>query len=309
MDQERKIKKALEHTFNEVGLQNMEKSIRKSKFDVLQKSHDSIHQFVYLASCCTPAGRKVSWHSKSAFLTYQWEVFQSAHRSFLEATAGYYNAAYTLLRNTLELLLKGAFWECLAHKQFRENAQIIKKKKVRIGDEQRSILDWFEDIFRLKPSIKDGFEKNSASIYDKISPLTKEPELKNLIPPLKLIVKQLSHWQVFEPIPNPTERIYGIYGSLSADVHVIPDKTDLGRRLMEGADLFEVTVIPRELNKFSHLLHTVMDTSVVVELSILGDWVQQDGGVKQKLKERLYVLEKDLQLPYASIKIRELLEV
>ena len=82
-----------------------------------------------------------------------------------------------------------------------------------------------------------------------------------------------------------------------------PDKIDLGRRLIEGKDLFEVTIIPKELNKFCKMLHKVMDIGVVVELSILSDWAQQNGGVKQKLKERLHVLEKDLQLPYASLKV------
>lgn len=304
MRQHRKIKKAFEHTSNEVGLQNIEKSIKKGRFEDLQKSHDSIHQFVYLASCCTPTGRKVTWHSKSAFLVYHWEVFHSAHRSFIEATAGYYNVAYTVLRNTLELLMKGAFWECLAHQKFRDNAQIISMNKVKIEGVKRSLIDWFEDIFTLKPLIKEEFERTSASIYDKIFPITEESELKKLIPSLKQIIKQLSEWGIFEPIPNPTEKIYRIYSHLSADVHVTPDKIDLGRRLIEGKDLFEVTIIPKELNKFSKMLHNVMDIGVVVELSILSDWVQQDGGVKQKLKERLYVLEKDLQLPYASLKVR-----
>jgi len=71
-----------------------------------------------LAPTCLPSTTEVRWLQKSAFLTYHREAFYQAHRSFLEALAGYYNAGYALLRNTQELMIKGAFWECLAHEDF-----------------------------------------------------------------------------------------------------------------------------------------------------------------------------------------------
>jgi len=78
---------------------------------------------------------------------------------------------------------------------------------------------------------------------------------------------------------------------------VVPDKTDIGRRLLKEKELFETTIIPEELNKFCGVLHKVMDIGVVIELSILSDWIEQNKDVK----------EKDLQLSYASLKIKNLI--
>jgi hypothetical protein len=120
-----RLEEAFNHILKEIGILNIIKSLRKGKFKKLQEAHDSIHEFIYLAPICCP--KQANWHSKSAFLTYHWEAFHLAHRAFLEALSGYYNTAYILLRGTLELLLKGAFWECLAHKKFRDKADVIKK--------------------------------------------------------------------------------------------------------------------------------------------------------------------------------------
>ncbi len=51
-----------------------------------------------------------------------------------------------------------------------------------------------------------------------------------------------------------------------------------------------------------------MDIGVVIELSILSDWIEQNEDVKKRLKERLPVIEKDLQLHYASLTIRDLVK-
>lgn len=305
MSEQRKIKKAIDHILGEVGLERIEESIKKGPFEDLQKAHDSVHEFVYLASLCFPSGGKISWHSKSAFLTFHLEAFDLAHRSFLEALAGYYNAAYSLLRNTLELLLKGVFWECLAHKKFRDKSEVIKKCTVKIGNDKKTLLNWFEDIFKLDPSIEKTFEKTSASIFDKISPIPEDPQLKRLFPPLKKVIEQLSEWSILAPVPPDT--VYSVYSDLSADVHVIPDKTDIGRRILKEKDFFEITIIPEELSKLSSLLHKVMDIGIVIELNILSDWIQQNGFIKDKIKERLILIEKDLQLSYASLKIKNLI--
>lgn len=119
-----RIKGALNHTLKELEILNTIKSLEKGKYEKLQEAHDSIHEFIYLAPVC--CSKQANWHSKSAFLTYHWEAFHLAHRSFLEALTGYYNAAYILLRGTLELLLKGAFWECLVIKSFEIKLRLLK---------------------------------------------------------------------------------------------------------------------------------------------------------------------------------------
>lgn len=222
-----------------------------------------------------------------------------AHRAFIEALAGYYNAGHILLRSTLELLLKGAFWECLAHKEFRENAEILNKEK-------RSLLDWFND--KIKPEVEREFEEISTAIFDKTAPIFEDRELQKLIPDIKTIIAQLDRWGILDPIPKPVEKVYGgIYRELCKEVHVIPDKTDIGRRLLQQKDLFEITIMPRELNKFLETLHKIMDVGIVIELNILSDWIERDGEVKARLKERLPTI-KDLELKYSFICLQKRIE-
>lgn len=202
------FKEAFNHTLKELEIPNLLDSIRKSDTEKLVGAHDSIHEFIFLAPSLFPSNKSVSWHQKSAFLTYQFDVFYTAHRALIEALAGYYNAGYTLLRNTLELLLKGAFWECLAHKKLRENAEILSRKKRKVYGKERSLIDWFNDLLRLHPEIENEFEEMSAAVFDKVSPIFEDKELRKLIPNLKIIIVQLDEWKVLNPILNPVETIY-----------------------------------------------------------------------------------------------------
>jgi hypothetical protein len=298
MAEERALREAFNHILAELGIFNIQISVREANLDRLAKAHDSIHELMYLAPLCLSS--RASWHRRSAFLTYHFEAFFAAHRALIEALAGYYNAAYTLLRNTLELLIRGAFWECTAHKRFRENAGVLRKKakKMKINGREVSILDFFNDAFKLKPEKEEELEAVSGGIFDMLAPIFEDKELRRLIPDLRTIVEQLESWGILHPIPNPVETIYeGIYGELSKDVHVIPDRTDIGRRLLRGENLFETVVIPEELDKFLELLREVMDVGVVVELNILSEWIELDGEVRARLRERLPVL-KNLELSY-----------
>ena len=133
-------------------------------FESLQKAHDAIHEFMLLAPLSVPSKIDTTgWHRKSAFLTYQWEAFHHAHRSLIEALCGYYNVAFILLRATFELLIRGAFWECLSHKTFRDNSQVLDNDK-----QGKAIKGWLNSIFEAAPNIEEEFEQISASIYDKI---------------------------------------------------------------------------------------------------------------------------------------------
>jgi len=299
------LSKALSHIFEEVGFTKMRISL-ENNFKEIQKAHDSIHEFIYLAPLCLPSTAKVSWHQKSAFLTYHFQAFDQAHRSFLELLAGYYNTSYILLRTVLELLLKGAFWECLAHKKFRDSADVIKKKaSVKIGYFPKTILDWLNDVITQKPSIKKELEEVSAAIFDKVSPIFEDSTLRKLIPQTKVIIEQLADWEILDSISEPLEKVYSLYSDLSSEVHVIPDKTDIGRRLLSERDLFESDFMPEELKEFTTIFHKVMDIGIVIELNVLSDWISQNGKTKAKLKKRLATI-KDLELKFSSEKLETL---
>jgi len=295
------LNEALSHTRKEIGLPNIRTSV-KSNYEIIRKAHDSVHEFMYLASVCLPSQTNVSWHSKSAFLTYQWEAFHQAHRSFLEALSGYYNSAYVLLRSTLELLVKGAFWECVAHESFRERATLLNKGR----GKGNSINDWIDVLIEQEPLVKKDLEETSAAIFDKIAILFRNRQFQRQfvrMTSLPVIMGQLIAWRVID-IPNASDVIYeNLYRVLSKDVHVVPDATDMGRRLLAEMDFMEIEVIPDELTKYMKTLHELIDIGIVIELNILRDWIEL--GDKARLKERLATLE-DLGLKYSVRKLKTL---
>jgi hypothetical protein len=297
---------AFYHVFKELEILNILESLRVGGSEAL-KAHDSVHEFMLLASLVPRDPQQVAWHQKSAFLTYLWEAFHSAHRATIEVLAGYYNAGFTLLRNTLELLVKGAFWECLAHEKFRDNARVLDEDQQK--DRKRgSIKDWIDELIKRRPSIREEMEQTSASIFDKVATVFEDEDLQRevvRVPTFSTIVRQVIEWKIID-IPDAYNAIYrDLYNRLSKDVHVIPDKTDIGRRLLEEEDFLAVRIIPQELGKFVETLRMVMDIGIVIESNILINWLQREEA-RPEVKERLAAI-KDLGLKLSSEKLRGLL--
>jgi hypothetical protein len=296
------LESAYRHTIEELGSDNIKPSFR-AEFENLQKAHDAIHEYMLIAPMLFPsqAGAETDWHRKSAFFTNHWEAFNHAHRSLIEALCAYYNVAFILLRATLELLIKGAFWECLSHKEFRENSHVLDHSK-----EGREIKKWLGAIFEKFSEVEEEFERVSASIYDKISLRVEDREFR---PSTRTIVRQLDQWDIFNPIPKAEEWIYeGIYGRLSADVHVIPDRTDIGQRLIaESSEIFHQELVPNVLHEYANSLHEVMDLAIVIELNIVADYIKKYDEVKANLKKRLDSLEQ-LGLAYSVKRVKQLLD-
>ncbi len=272
------------------------------EFDILQKAHDTIHKFMFLAPLCFPTddAHEVRWENKSAFLIYHWEICHHAHRSLIEALCTYYNVAFILLRTTLELLLKGAFWECMSHRRFRDNSPILDD-----SSHGKEIKDWLRMLFGVSPNIEKELEQTSAEIFDKVGRRIEDPAF---CPSVKTLVRQLDQWGIFNPMTNSTKVVYErFYSSLSADVHAVPDRTDIGRRIAsEELDLFEQIIVPALLREYATTLHEVMDVAIVIELNILQDLIQRFESARLKLSERLTVMEQ-LGLNYAPMRARELL--
>jgi hypothetical protein len=243
----------------------------------------------------------IDWQRRSAFLIYHWEIFHHAHRSLFEVLCGYYNVSFALLRTTLELLVKGAFWECLSHRRFRENAQVL------INDPAgKRIKKWLHATFKQAPAVEEALDRNSASIYDKLGPVMEEREYR---PSFRTIVRQLEEWGIFNPLTDAEDQIYeGIFRRLSADVHVVPERTDIGRRLAVGiSDISEQILLPDTLREYSSLLHKLMDLAIVIELNIAKDLVEEYDEVKTNLKSRSPTFEQ-LGLGRSLERVKQFLE-
>ena len=84
----------------------------------------------------------------SAFYIYHTDATFFSLRALREALCSYYGAAGSLLRNACEAILRGTFWECLAHRRYREHAAVLAepKQKRKIDGSRRNVLDWMNDV-------------------------------------------------------------------------------------------------------------------------------------------------------------------
>ncbi len=88
----------------------------------------------------------------SAFALYEIETIHLLQRAYMEALCCYYGAGHLMLRSSLEALSRGAFWEGMAHKIFRDRADIIRHVGgVKIDGYTRRLHDWFADVFAHAP--------------------------------------------------------------------------------------------------------------------------------------------------------------
>jgi len=286
---------AVSHTLAEISLESIKKSL-SMMYRKAAKSHNAIHQFILVAPKLFPSPplprKGKEWHKNSAFLTYHWEAFHSAHRSFHEAVLGGYNAAFILLRATLELLIRGAFFECLAHKKFRDTSKWLDKEF-----HAAKLKRFIEDVIKLRPSIEQDLETISVAIYDKLEPVIDEPEFRV---PVKTMVMQLEKWGILRGVKNPSQTIWDLYQILSKDVHVLPDRTDIGKALLYAPkDLFKTPkLLRKQLAEYLHALKEVMDIGIIVELNIL-----RDNLVKyEQAKDYVGRLLRDREFRYLELK-------
>ena len=235
------------------------------------------------------------FHRHSAFYIYHTDAMFFARRALREAVCSYYGAAGSLLRSACEAILRGAFWECLAHKRYRDHAGIVgePKRKRKIEGIQRNVLDWMNDVFQKDLHSEVTLEEESGAIFDRISALFKNKVLLLAVPPLKTMVEQLNAWKMFEPLPDAVSEIYSeVYGPLCEDTHLIPDKTMMGRLMVGGRNpstLFEPS--QEEFSRFLDLLQRVAEVGALVMLNVLEDDARTDGSLRAEIASRQRVAE------------------
>jgi hypothetical protein len=120
------------------------------------------------------------------------------------------------------------------------------------------------------------------------------------------MIGQLEEWKIIDAMPNPSKTVYKFYNELSADIHVVPARTDIGRRLLSQKDLFETEIIPSELTSYMKFLSQVIDIAIIIEFNIMKDWVLANDSIKNKLKDRLSALE-GLGMKYSVKKLRKII--
>lgn len=243
----------------------------------------------------------------SAFYLYHAEAVFASRRALREALCSYYGAAGALLRGAYEAILRGAFWDCLAHQRYRDHAEVVGKQKRTIEGIPRNILNWLSDVFQAAPQIQAQLEKQSGAIFDCISPLFEKRVLRRVLPPLRTMVEQLSAWKMFEPITDSVSEVYDrVYSSLCLDTHLIPDKTMMGRLMVAGKDpstIFEPS--QEEFDRFLTLFCCVAEIGALVMLNLVEDDAHADEDLRARVASILPTAE-DAGLSRVALRLRGL---
>jgi hypothetical protein len=219
------------------------------------------------------------FYEKSAFFVCQYEAGNLALRSLCDAICGSYIGASILLRSVLELDLKGAFYQCLTEEKYFSNAEILMKDR-----KGKKLLGFLEDLFDYSPATKLDLERASIGIFDKLESVIVRREYQ-VLP--SVIFRQLQAWDLFEPITNPKKTIYDtLYSELSGDVHVMLDRTDLGKFLLKDPEsCFNVPQVdPQFLQEYLDNLRDVMDAGVVLTFNMLKGNLK-DRKIKDSLRQ------------------------
>ncbi len=262
------------HIMKELKVEEIKCSI-EIEFESFAQAHNSIHQLMSLLPNLFPNGLELPFRRHTSYLVYHWEIFDLAHRSCLDALATYYNAAFILLRSTIELIIRGAFLDCLAHSRFRNKALTMDRSKE--GINLKGFLNY---LARNHPEIANEMERNSVVILDKTSFLD-----NTYWPSVHSMLGQLVEWGIMDGIDDPERNIYGTYGRLNAEVHVMPDNTDIGKILVnEGKPFERRKAVLKSLKGYLEVLHMVMDVAMVVSLNITRDNIEEYDSVRDNLR-------------------------
>jgi hypothetical protein len=307
MNEERGLLKRLVADLN-LDVSNLEATVECVSVETIEMAglvQSSLAEFNSLVLSHSPC----SFDRHSAFCMYHIDATFFSRRALREAVCCYYGAAGGLLRSASEAILRGAFWECLAHKRYRSRAAIAgePKRKPKIEGTRRNVFDWLEERFEVLPQLEAPLEKESGGIFDIVTPLFENKLLLPAVPSLKMMVEQLSAWKIFEPMADPVAEIYGgLYGWLCEDTHLIPGKTMMGRLIVAGKDpsaLFEPS--QEEFGRFLGLLRRVAEIGALTVLNVLEDDARSDETLRTKIAAMEPIAER-ISLPQVVQRIQTL---
>jgi len=232
-----------------------------------------------------------------AYLLFLEEAHFLARKSNLDALSAHYSAAFISLRSVLELIIKGAYYQCLCNPLLRNSLSSFRQntKKEKFNNFVKELNNTI---------VSENLQKNSAGLYDEF---TKGGINGIDLPSFHSMLKDLEKIEMLKGIENSIHTIYNeLYRPLSDFVHVHPNKTDTGITLLAGLDIFEdKKIIKTALLGYMATLHKVMDVSIVLTLNILKELLQNEK-VKEKVRNHLTdeVLFSDLK--YAKEHMYEL---
>jgi hypothetical protein len=295
-------------TFSEINFANIIESLKKVNVNLMKTILVNLVWANNIAKHFLN-DEKVIGERSILLVMYSPQAGDLIFKSLFEALTGYYSFAYIPLRGSLEAIINGAYYECLAHKKFRNNPKIPEQNK----KGEYTLKGVINEIIKKNPKAEYEFEKFSLSLFNFINEVLEIKmfnERRVSIPTYPEKVKHLEIWKILEPIPNPIEKWREIYDRLSKGAHIFPIYTEVGMRFphrwVEKSG--KVIVIPEKLNKILELIREVVDIMIVINLNFSAEYIKNNSKVKKELQNWLTSTERGLSLEFTSKIIRELLE-
>jgi hypothetical protein len=165
---------------------NLEAAVERVSVEAIEMAGAVQSSFAEFNSLMSGALPEI-FHRHSAFFIYHIDAVFLSRRALREAICSYYGAAGSLLRSACEAILRGAFWECLAHKRYRDRAPIVgeRKRTRKIEGTRRNVLNWMNDVFLAGPQLEPLLETESGAIFDRISTLFESKVPHPAVPKLR----------------------------------------------------------------------------------------------------------------------------
>lgn len=218
-------------------------------------------------------------------------------------------SVFSILRTCLELLCRGAFYDGIAKANLRKGCKLIHGRTTNeIDGEKRSIRGLFDELLRHDSDLFDRFEENSGGVLDKLSPFMDCKPYRSMFPNFRETVEQLSAWGHFRPIADPTNLVYEGYRLLSQPVHGSIGSLDIGRRMLNGEDLFEQPKVngphlEHYLTHFSQLL----DVGLVLTLNLMASDPAVPDTKTTLCRVMSHMLYDEIETPYFRQRVTELM--
>ncbi len=218
------------------------------------------------------------YQKHGAFLAYLHQAMDLLRSSVLHAFSFRYVAAIILLRSALETCLRGAFFNSLAIREYRNQKGCIDiKRRIRKDGKITSIQFrqlLITELEKLNPDWETLVDHESAYILDAIKIIQSDWYLYSSVPSVFDIVSDLEGWGI---LGKSKDRFaHGHYKILSFTVHNNPICMEFSMRLNEGHSIFEEPVyLERATSEYLEELDIASEIILALALNILRHGVDE----------------------------------
>jgi hypothetical protein len=211
------------------------------------------------------------YNRNSAFLFLHWEAIDTMKVSQIAAFSFRYSVGFSLLRNALETLIRGAFYNSIASKRFRNECvtldAVVKLRKK--GSKQktsfREVLQREADTGAVNP---EEWESYSAGIFGFVTTIQADSDKWRILPYVFEMLDELDKCGLLHPFGKKI--FHDIYMELGLSTHIAPDYTDLGRRLGSDSKIFaKPEFISSEFKEYVVELALVMEFAMCLTFNVL----------------------------------------